>query len=205
MQNKEINEDFNYGKDFFEVERIITRKYKGDKKYYLVKWVGHSLKDCSWEPASNLENIKSMVENFDNNYPNSIKKRLLKKYFRLIHGSKRNRYRNKNHLELKKNLQNKDDSNNNNLIIRIHNSINFNKEEKEKEKEEKYKRIEVLIKRSDNKDDEEYKQETLDKINDEKKYEDKIVNKGDINLFKIENKPTNDNDAPKLIRPIIIW
>ena len=153
MQNKGINEDFNYGNDYFDVERIITRKYKGDKKYYLIKWAGYPLKDCSWEPVSNLESIKFMVENFENNYPNSIRKRLLKKYFRLIHGSKRNRYRNKNHLELKKNLQNKDDSNNNNLIIRIHNSINFNKEEKEKEKEEKYKRIEVLIKRSDNKDD----------------------------------------------------
>ena len=99
MQNKEIEEYFNNANDYFDVERIITRKYKGDKKYYLIKWEGYPLKDCSWEPASNLENIKSMVENFDNNYPNSIKKRLLKKYFRLIHGSKINR--NKNNLKLK--------------------------------------------------------------------------------------------------------
>ena len=53
-----------------------------------------------------------MVENFDNNYPNSIEKRLLKKYFRLMHGSKINR--NKNNLKLKKYVQNKDKSNNNN-------------------------------------------------------------------------------------------
>jgi len=204
MQNKEIDEDFNYGNYYFNVEKIITRKYKGDKKYYLIKWVGYPLKDCSWEPATNLERIKSMVENFDNNYPNSIRKRLLKKYLGLIHGNKRNKYKNKNHLKLKKYLQNKDDSNNN-LIIRINNSINFNKEENVKEKDEKYKRIEVLIKRSDNKADEEYKQEILAKSNDEKKFEDNKVNKGDINLIKIENEPTDDNDVPKLIRPIIIW
>ena len=201
MQNKELDEYFNYGNNY--VDRIITRKYKGDKKYYLVKWVGHSLKDCSWEPASNLENIKSMVENFDNNYPNSIKKRLLKKYFRLIHGSKRNR--NKNNLKLKKYLQNKDKSNNNDLIISIHNSISFSIEEKVKEKEEKYKEIEVSHKRSDKSEDEEYKKEILAKSYDEGKCEDKIINKGDINLTKIENGPKDDNDAPKLIRPIIIW
>ena len=67
MENKEIDKYFNYGNDYFDVERIITRKFKGDKKYYLIKWVGYPLKDCSWEPATNLENIKIMVENFDNN------------------------------------------------------------------------------------------------------------------------------------------
>ena len=203
MKNKEIDEYFNNGNDYFDVDRIITRKKKGDKKYYLIKWVGYPLKDCSWEPASNLENIKPMVENFDNNYPNSIKKRLLKKYFRLIHGSKINR--NKNNLKLKNYVKNKDNYNNNNLIIRIHNSRSFSIEEKMKEKEEEMKEIKSPIERYDKKEDEEYKQEILAKSNDEKKYEDKIVNKGDINLIKIENKPIDDNDVPKLIRPIIIW
>ena len=144
-----------------------------------------------------------MVENFDNNYPNSIKKRLLKKYFRLIHGSKINR--NKNNLKLKKYVQNKDKSNNNNLIIRIHNSKSFSIEENVKEKKDKNKEIKLPIERYDKKEDEEYKQEILAKINDEKKYEDKIVNKGNINFIKIENEPIDDNDVPKLIRPIIIW
>ena len=144
-----------------------------------------------------------MVENFDNNYPNSIKKRLLKKYFRLIHGSKINR--NKNNLKLKNYLQNKDNSKNNNLIIRIHNSKSFSIEENVKEKKDKNKEIKLPIERYDKKEDEEYKQEILAKINDEKKYEDKIVNKGNINFIKIENEPIDDNDVPKLIRPIIIW
>ena len=201
MENKEIDKYFNYGNDYFDVERIITRKYKGDKKYYLIKWEGYPLKDCSWEPATNLENIKIMVENFDNNYPNSIKKRLLKKYFRLIHGNKRN----KNKLKLKKYSQKKDNFNNNNLIIRIHNSISFSIEENMKEKEEKYKEINAPINRYDKKEDEEYKQEILVKSNDEKKYEDSIVNKSDINLNKIEKESIDNKDVPKLIRPIIIW
>jgi len=205
MKYKEIDEFYNFGNEYFNVERIITRKYKDDKKYYLVKWVGYPLKDCSWEPASNLENIKLMVENFDNNYPNSINKRLLKKYFRLIHGNKRNKSRNKDNLKLKKYLKYKDNFNNNNLLIRINNSIIFSKEENMKEKkEEKYKDIEVLIKISDEKEDEKYKQEKFAESNE--KYEDKIVNKEDINLIKIENIPIDDkDDAPKLIRPIIIW
>ena len=201
MENKEIDKYFNYGNDYFDVERIITRKYKGDKKYYLIKWEGYPLKDCSWEPATNLENIKIMVENFDNNYPNSIKKRLLKKYFRLIHGNKRN----KNKLKLKKYSQKKDNFNNNNLIIRIHNSMSFSIEENMKEKEEKYKEINAPINRYDKKEDEEYKQEILVKSNDEKKYEDSIVNKSVINLNKIEKESIDNKDVPKLIRPIIIW
>jgi hypothetical protein len=199
MENKEIDKYFNYGNDYFDVERIITRKYKGDKKYYLIKWEGYPLKDCSWEPATNLENIKIMVENFDNNYPNSIKKRLLKKYFRLIHGNKRNKNK------LKKYSQKKDNFNNNNLIIRIHNSMSFSIEENMKEKEEKYKEINAPINRYDKKEDEEYKQEILVKSNDEKKYEDSIVNKSDINLNKIEKESIDNKDVPKLIRPIIIW
>jgi len=203
MKYKEIDEFYNFGNEYFNVERIITRKYKDNKKYYLVKWVGYPLKDCSWEPASNLENIKLMVDNFDNNYPNSINKRLLKKYFRLIHGNKRNKSKNKDNLKLKKYFKNKD--NYNNLLIRINNSIIFNKEKNVKEKkEEKYKDIEVLIKRSDEKEDEKHQQEKFPENNE--KYEDKIVNKEDINLIKIENIYMDDkDDAPKLIRPIIIW
>ena len=203
MKYKEIDEFYNFGNEYFNVERIITRKYKDNKKYYLVKWVGYPLKDCSWEPASNLENIKLMVDNFDNNYPNSINKRLLKKYFRLIHGNKRNKSKNKDNLKLKKYFKNKD--NYDNLLIRINNSIIFNKEKNVKEKkEEKYKDIEVLIKRSDEKEDEKHQQEKFPENNE--KYEDKIVNKEDINLIKIENIYMDDkDDAPKLIRPIIIW
>jgi len=203
MKYKEIDEFYNFGNEYFNVERIITRKYKDNKKYYLVKWVGYPLKDCSWEPASNLENIKLMVDNFENNYPNSINKRLLKKYFRLIHGNKRNKSKNKDNLKLKKYFKNKD--NYNNLLIRINNSIIFNKEKNVKEKkEEKYKDIEVLIKRSDEKEDEKHQQEKFPENNE--KYEDKIVNKEDINLIKIENIYMDDkDDAPKLIRPIIIW
>ena len=71
---------FNNDKNYFDVEKIITRKIDGKNKYYLIKWVGYPLKDCSWEPVSHLQNISHMVEIFDNNFPSSIDKKGLKRY-----------------------------------------------------------------------------------------------------------------------------
>ena len=76
---KRIKNDIN-DKDCFEVEKIITRKVDGKNKFYLVKWVGYPLKDCSWEPFSHLQKISGMIETFEQNFPNSIDKKRLRKY-----------------------------------------------------------------------------------------------------------------------------
>ena len=77
---KRINND----KDYFEVEKIITRKVDGQNKFYLIKWVGYPLVDCSWEPISHLQKISDMVETFDQNFPASIDKKRLRKYFDIV-------------------------------------------------------------------------------------------------------------------------
>ena len=49
----------------YEVERILDRKKIKGKYKYLIKWKGYSMKECTWEPLSSLENIKDYVEQFD--------------------------------------------------------------------------------------------------------------------------------------------
>ena len=203
MTNK-ASEMFKRGNDFYDVEKIITKKCKGNKRYYLIKWVGYPLTECSWEPASNLETISKMVEDFDNNYPNSIDKRQLKMYLRL---NKRNRNKkniNRNKVGLKNNSQNQDNSTKNHLIIRIDFSGNFIEEEKEEFKNNM--NIVIPCTNNNDKNDEELKEiEIFSKNIDENKNEEEINIRNGNNLTKIENEPTDENDAPKLIKPIIIW
>ena len=84
MKYLSTKRNLNTNKDYYEVEKIITRKTFGKNRMYLIKWLGYPLKDCSWEPISNLSSISDMVENFDQNFPNSVDKRQLKKYLYII-------------------------------------------------------------------------------------------------------------------------
>jgi len=54
------------------VEKIVKkRKFAGGPVKYLVKWQGWSIKDCTWEPSSNLTNIKYMVDEFEDKLKNA--------------------------------------------------------------------------------------------------------------------------------------
>ena len=75
MQYLYLNKDFDDLDDYYEVEKIITRRFKGKNKLYLIKWLGYPITDCTWEPISHLGNINTLVEQFDDNFPNSIDKR----------------------------------------------------------------------------------------------------------------------------------
>lgn len=49
----------------YEVEEIKThRKDSKGRITYLVSWKGYEDHDMTWEPASNLENAKEVVENY---------------------------------------------------------------------------------------------------------------------------------------------
>ena len=120
--------------DYYEVEKIISRKLVGKNKFYLIKWLGYPIQDCTWEPISHLDKINTLVENFDKDFPFSIDKRLLQKYLRTIH--KKNNRRLK---KISKSNQEKCRANENSqishIIINLEDSKNLSETINEDKKE----------------------------------------------------------------------
>ncbi len=52
----------------FEVEKILDKKKDGRKIFYLIKWLGFSDSENTWEPVSNLKNIRNMIKEFEINH-----------------------------------------------------------------------------------------------------------------------------------------
>ena len=67
---------FNSNDKEYEVEKIITRKYYKNKKYYLIKWLCYPITESTWEPISNIKNLDSMLKEFEHEYPYSIDKEM---------------------------------------------------------------------------------------------------------------------------------
>ena len=192
---KRIKNDIN-DKDCFEVEKIITRKVDGKNKFYLVKWVGYPLKDCSWEPFSHLQKISGMIETFEQNFPNSIDKKRLRKYLyvsNLISKKGSHIIKIKNPFLKKRVFKNKQIRKNDNIIICIDNSNYFNKKDEEKKEEE------------EKKENYEENKETEISIDNISIKEEKENLKIDENLNEINMINSDENNLPKLIKPIIVW
>lgn len=47
------------------MDKILNKKKVGKKILYLVKWDGYSDKEATWEPVSNLKNIKEVIREYD--------------------------------------------------------------------------------------------------------------------------------------------
>ena len=192
---KRIKNDIN-DKDCFEVEKIISRKVDGKNKFYLVKWVGYPLKDCSWEPFSHLQKISGMIETFEQNFPNSIDKKRLRKYLyvsNLISKKGSHIIKIKNPFLKKRVFKNKQIRKNDNIIICIDNSNYFNKKDEEKKEEE------------EKKENYEENKETEISIDNISIKEEKENLKIDENLNEINMINSDENNLPKLIKPIIVW
>ena len=125
-----MTEELNHIDDYYDVENIITRKFIGNNKVYLIKWVGYPVKDCTWEPIAHLRSINNLIKNFEENFPNSIDKRLLKKYCRAINYGIRRKMKRKKQCIKKRGLKNKNIINNNHIIIDLENSIIINEKNK---------------------------------------------------------------------------
>ena len=190
---------FELSKDFFDVEKIITRRFDGKNKFYLIKWVGYPLEDCSWEPISHLQNIGDMVENFDKNFPKSIDKKRLKQYLSVIHRKKSHIIKIKNPFLKNRGFKNRKIKRKNNIIICINNSENINSEIEEKKEEEK--EIENEIK---NETEKEIKETVINDSETGKETEKNKLNFGQ-NLSELNIINSDINNYPKLIRPILIW
>ena len=182
MQYFNLNKDFNDIDDYYEVEKIITRKSKGKNKLYLIKWFGYPIADCTWEPISHLGNINTLVEKFDDNFPNSIDKRQLRKYLHSINKGKKgnkNIFKNRNKINPKNYLKN-ENIKNNNIIIELEDSTIKNKNANEVGKDNEN---DVLIERVEI---------------SEGKYKDNNIETQSL------YDSTKENTEIKLIKPIII-
>jgi hypothetical protein len=53
----------------FKVKKIIDDKMIGNKKYYLVWWLGYKKKESTWEPSKNLikDGLKEYIDEYENN------------------------------------------------------------------------------------------------------------------------------------------
>ena len=194
MKYHEDKGNSNHSKDYFIVDKIIARKLVGKKKLYLIKWKGYPVGDCSWEPISNLVNITNMVEDFDKNFPNSIDKRRLKKYLKVIKQRSNRIIKIKNPFFKKIVFKNEKNTIEDNIIICIDNNNLFNKVKEEKKEEEK---------ENDGENIKETKEIIIDDNN--------IFKGSDKNNFDyIEklnefNSISDDKHRSELIRPIIAW
>ena len=169
--------------NFYDIDKIITRKIKRGKKLYLIKWKGYSLKYCSWEPISHLTNILSQVELFESNFPNSIDKKEYKEFLSLYKNYKKEKLMKKKLLT--KNNENKNYTSNK-IIINL-DDVNDN-----------------II--SDLKNEEEHKTDELININENTIEIDE--EKESINNNIINNdlgNCCNFYGGEKLIKPILIW
>ena len=111
---------------YYNVDKIITRKIKKGKRFYLIKWKGFSLEYCSWEPISHLTKILNTVEIFDNNFPNSIEKEEYAKFLKLY-----KKYKKKKMINSQSTIGNTNISSNK-IIINLEDlNINEIKEEEE--------------------------------------------------------------------------
>ena len=56
------------GDEVFEIDKIVGRKDRGQRIYYLVKWVGYSSRRNTWEPKENLieDGQGRLLEEYDN-------------------------------------------------------------------------------------------------------------------------------------------
>ena len=174
---KYIKSNNGYRQNCYNVELIITRRIKGKKKFYLIKWEGYPITGCSWEPISHLSNVNDMVKEFDDNFPNSINHRYLKEFkFELKKYKQLKKYdKIKKLKKIKKNPQS------NKIIIEL-DDIDLDTDNDSKEKEEAKIESDIILIKKDN----ENKNELIEKTND---------------------NYTNDyfkNDG-KLIKPILIW
>ena len=61
------------GEKEYKVEEIIdSQKWRG-KLEYLVQWKGYTAKECTWEPAANVQNAPEKIDEYRKNYPDAIK------------------------------------------------------------------------------------------------------------------------------------
>jgi len=56
------------GFELYEVEAIREKKNENGRVFYFIKWLGWPEETNTWEPLENLQDVLSMVSDFNKNY-----------------------------------------------------------------------------------------------------------------------------------------
>eukprot|EP00347_Sterkiella_histriomuscorum_P011847 403370879 len=67
-EKAQLESDHENDASIFTVEKILDKKKEGRRVYYMVKWEGFSEDQATWEPLSNLQNVKELLKEFDRQY-----------------------------------------------------------------------------------------------------------------------------------------
>ena len=175
--------------DTYEVEKIINCKYIRNKKYYLIKWLCYPINQSTWEPKSNLENLKYMIEDFESKYPYSIDS-FMYNIFCNDNDKKKSKNRNKN-------------TNKKFLSKKRNKDFYFSIEELDKVNLDRFKKhLYISVNRKQSNDNKQKKDDLIIDLRTEgKENEEKLNNssENEINAKYIEEQKSN---FPKLIMPI---
>ena len=55
--------------EYYNIEKILDRRFNGEKLEYKIKWEGYPMSESTWEPMKNLESAKEMVEEYNRTHP----------------------------------------------------------------------------------------------------------------------------------------
>lgn len=176
----------------YDIEYIITRRTERSRNFYLIKWEGYSIKDCSWEPVSHLSNIKDMVKEFDDNFPYSINQKALKEFYIELH-----KYEHKKILQKKRLLKKiKKERKSNKIIISLSNDSNSDSTTSSSKDSDN---------NSNNKESLCITINSIIKINENKENNNRQDKEISITLDKESNEDSDINNLGKLKKPILIW
>jgi hypothetical protein len=71
-----LNQLDNSVNNLYDVEKIIAKRYDGEKILYLVKWLDYPDSENTWEPLAHLSGIPDMVEKFEAEEMRKLTKKL---------------------------------------------------------------------------------------------------------------------------------
>jgi hypothetical protein len=60
-----VSEEDSVLNDFFNAEKIVSKKIKNGKEFFLVKWENFPEEESTWEPIENLYNIIELVQKYE--------------------------------------------------------------------------------------------------------------------------------------------
>ena len=55
--------------ELYNVEKILDRRIVNGRIEYKIKWENYPMSQCTWEPEKNLETVKELVDEYNNNHP----------------------------------------------------------------------------------------------------------------------------------------